>query len=89
MECMQAEGETAGPAVPALAPLTACHPCMLIAGVQKRGLAVKEFELIKKNFSATGNFGKQAWRRRRRVCAHSTHVEARACGCMGFWHMGG
>jgi hypothetical protein len=24
---------------------------------QKRGLAVKEFELIRKNFSATGNFG--------------------------------
>jgi hypothetical protein len=36
--------------------LTRLNPSSL----QKRGLAVKEFELIRKNFSQTGNFGERA-----------------------------
>lgn len=45
------------------------------SALQKRGLAVKEFELIRKNFSDTGNFGKRS-----RCVPMGGEARGHACG---------
>ena len=53
----------------ALPALRFAHP---LARLQESGLKVKEFELLRKNFSATGNFGEP-------LSALRTSAPLRAC----------
>jgi hypothetical protein len=47
---------------------------MLFCYVQEAGLKVREYELIRRNFSISGNFGKQRWGRR--LCSRGQHAAA-------------